>query len=387
MRTVAVVTVGRSDYSIYLPVLRALQSHPALSLRLIASGAHLSPEFGLTVTRIEEDGFSVDDRVETLLSSDTPQGTAKSIGLGVIGFGQVYSRARPDILLVLGDRFEMYAAALAALPFGIPVAHIHGGELTQGAIDDALRHSMTKLSHLHFTSTVTYARRIEQLGEEPWRVVVTGAPALDNLRTLPLLSPSAIASQFGIEVRPAPLLVTFHPVTLESDQVERQAGELLHALDRIGLPVVFTQPNADSGGRRIGEMIDAFVAGHPTARRVDNLGAVGYFSVMNVAAAMVGNSSSGIVEAPSFALPVVNIGTRQTGRVQGANVINVGNDREDIVLGIRRAMEPGFRESLRGVPNPYGDGHASGRIVDRLNDVPLDERLRVKRFLDVGLPV
>lgn len=386
MRTIGVVTVARSDYGIYLPVLKGVQAHPDLRLRVIVSGAHLSPEFGLTVDLIEQDGFTVDDRVEMLLSSDSPQGIAKSIGLGVMGFAQVYSNARPDILVVLGDRFEMYAAALAALPFCVPVAHIHGGELTQGATDDALRHSLTKLSHLHFVSTAEYGRRVEQLGEEAWRVLVTGAPALDNLRTVSLLSPSAMTSRFGITLDPPPLLVTFHPATLESEHVERQTRELLNALHRTGLPVVFTQPNADTGGRRISALIDVFIDSHPTARRVESLGQAGYFSLMSAAAAMVGNSSSGLIEAPSFALPVVNIGARQSGRVHAANVINVTNECEEIVLGIRRAIDPRFRASLRGLPNPYGDGNASSRIVERLNDVVLDARLRVKRFRDIDAP-
>jgi UDP-hydrolysing UDP-N-acetyl-D-glucosamine 2-epimerase len=383
MRTVAVVTVGRSDYGIYQPILRAIDAQADLQLHLIVSGAHLSPEFGMTVDTIEADGFAVGDRVEMLLSSDTPDGTATSMGLGLIGFARVFQRSRPDILLVLGDRFEMFTAALAALPFCIPVAHIHGGEVTQGAIDDSLRHGLTKLSHLHFVSTTEYARRVEQLGEEPWRVVVSGAPALDHLRTMKLFSASEIESRFGLTLVPAPLLVTFHPVTLEPDQIEWQTRELLQAIDRTGLPVVFTQPNADAGGRRIGCLIDEFVASHPLARGVDNLGTPGYFSLMRVAAAMVGNSSSGIIESPSFALPVVNVGTRQSGRVRAANVIDVGNSADAIFEGIDRAIDPAFRASLSGIVNPYGDGQASGAIVERLRTVALDQRLRVKRFRDL----
>lgn len=384
MRTIAVVTVGRSDYGIYSPILREIQAHADLQLHLIVSGAHLSPEFGTTVREIEAAGFTVGARVEMLVSSDSPEGIAKSTGLGVIGFAQAYAQPRPDLVVVLGDRFEMHAAALAALPFCLPVAHVHGGELAQGAMDDALRHSMTKLSHLHFVATEEYARRVAQLGEERWRITVTGAPALDNLRTVPLMSPGELQATFGVTVVPPPVLVTFHPVTLEYDQVEWQAGELMRALDEAGLPVVFTQPNADPGGRRIGELIDEYVRVHSSAHRVDNLGTRGYFSVMALAAAMVGNSSSGLIEAPSFGLPVVNIGIRQSGRVRGSNVIDVGHTQAEVLDGIRRATRPGFRDALRDRPNPYGDGHASGMIVERLRTVALDSTLLIKRFQDLG---
>jgi UDP-hydrolysing UDP-N-acetyl-D-glucosamine 2-epimerase len=384
VRTVAVVTVGRSDYGIYLPVLRAIEAAPDLDLHLIVSGTHLSPEFGLTISQIAHDGFEIGDRVEMLLSSDSPEGIGKSIGLGVIGFAQAYAQRRPDLVIVLGDRFEMHAAALAALPFCLPVAHVHGGELSEGAMDDALRHSMTKLSHLHFVSTEEYARRVAQLGEEPWRITVTGAPALDNLRSISLMSPAELLSTFGIAVVPPPLLVTFHPVTLEYDKVASQAAELMRALDEAGLPVLFTQPNADPGGRRVSELIDDYVQAHSNAQRVDNLGTRGYFSVMALAAAMVGNSSSGLIEAPSLGLPVVNVGNRQSGRVKGTNVIDVGDTQAEVLEGIRRATQPGFRETLRGRPNPYGNGLASGLIVERLRKVVLDSTLRIKRFQDLG---
>jgi UDP-N-acetylglucosamine 2-epimerase (non-hydrolysing)/GDP/UDP-N,N'-diacetylbacillosamine 2-epimerase (hydrolysing) len=382
MRTIAVVTVGRSDYGIYREVLRSIQADPELELRLMVSGAHLSPEFGLTVRAIETDGFPIGDRIPMLLASDAPEGIGTSIGVGVIGFAQAFARSRPDILVVLGDRFEMYAAALAALPFVIPVAHIHGGELTHGAIDDALRHAMTKMSHLHFVSTAEYARRVAQLGEEPWRIVVTGAPALDNLRTLRLLPAHELEASLGLRLDPPPLIVTFHPTTLEYDKVERQTEELLGALDDANLPIVFTQTNADTGGRRVGAAIARFLVSHPAARRVDNLGVQGYFSLMRVAAAMVGNSSSGIIEAPSFGLPVVNVGNRQSGRVRAANVIDVGNSRADILDGIRWATQPALRAGLANVTNPYDAGGAAPRIVDTLRRVPLGPPLTMKRFTD-----
>jgi len=382
-RTIGVVTVARSDYGIYLPLLRRIQQDPDLKLHLIVSGMHLSPEFGLTVKAIEDDGFDIGERVEMLLSSDTPEGIAKSMGLGTMGFAQVYARFRPDILLVLGDRFEMHAAAVAALPFKVPVAHIHGGELTQGAIDDALRHSMTKLSHLHFVSTQEYAQRVIQLGEEPWRVVACGALSLDNLPTTRLLNREEFADQFGITLPGKFLLVTYHPVTLEYDQTERQVGELVAALDAVGLPVLFTMPNADTEGRVIRRLIEEFLFKHPDSKGIENLGTQGYFSAMALATAMVGNSSSGIIEAASFSLPVVNVGTRQRGRLRGRNVIDIGYTHPEILAGIKKATSSGFRESFSNLVNPYGNGHAAERIVDRLKKVKLDDRLLQKYFYEM----
>jgi UDP-N-acetylglucosamine 2-epimerase (non-hydrolysing)/GDP/UDP-N,N'-diacetylbacillosamine 2-epimerase (hydrolysing) len=382
VRTIGVVTVARSDYGIYRPILQRLQSDIDVQLKLFVSGMHLSPEFGLTVKEIEADGFAIADRVEMLLASDSPAGIAKSIGLGVIGFGQTYARFRPDVLVVLGDRFEMYAAALAALPFNIPIAHIHGGEVTQGAIDEALRHSMTKFSHLHFVSTEEYARRVRQLGEEAWRVIVSGAPSLDNLKQIELYSRDELSARYNVPLQPAPLLVTFHPATLEHAQAEWQVTELLAALVEINLPVIFTQANADTGGRIIQQRISEFVKMQPSAQLLDNLGTRGYFSLMKVAAAMIGNSSSGLIEAPSFELPVVNIGTRQAGRVRAVNVIDVGYDRAAIIDGIRRALQPEFRAGLRGLINPYGDGTASEKIVAHLKSIELDQRLIMKKFFD-----
>jgi UDP-hydrolysing UDP-N-acetyl-D-glucosamine 2-epimerase len=383
VRTIGVVTVARSDYGNYLPVLRKIQADPELRLHLMAGGMHLSPEFGLTVNAIEADGFEVSERVEMLLSSDTPEGIAKSMGLGTIGFAQAYARFRPDILLVLGDRFEMHAAVVAALPFKIPVAHIHGGESTEGAMDDAVRHSITKLSHLHFVATEEYRRRVLQMGEEPWRVIVSGAPGLDNLHSIKLLDRQELGAHSGLRLDSDPLLVTFHPVTLEYERTEGQVRELLEALGECGLPIVFTMPNADTNGRVIIRMLDEFIQSHPQAQLVENLGTQRYFSLMAIAAAMVGNSSSGIIEAPSFGLPVVNIGTRQQGRTRAANVIDVGYSRHEIIKGLKQALSPEFRAHLHEAPNPYGDGHASNVIVKNLKEVVLDDQFVVKRFYNL----
>jgi len=386
VRTLGVVTTSRADYGIYLPLLRRIQDEPGLVLRLLVTGMHLSPRFGMTVNAIEADGFEIAERVKMLSDSDDPAAIVKSMARGVAGFAEVYSRSRPDIMVVLGDCFEMYVAALAALPFKIPVAHIHGGELTEGAIDDALRHSMTKLSHLHFAATQEYGRRLVQMGEEPWRVTVSGAPSLDNLATTRQLTATELESRFGLSVTSETLLVTFHPTTLEYEDSGRQTEELLAALRASGRPVVFTMPNADTGGRVIRERIKRFLRTEPSAHAVESFGTEGYFSVLSLCTAMVGNSSSGLLEAPSFGLPVVNVGNRQRGRVRGANVIDVGYGRREIGEGIRRAADPVFRKSLQGLANPYGDGKASRRIVRKLAEVPLSGRLLMKRFHDLAIP-
>jgi UDP-N-acetylglucosamine 2-epimerase (non-hydrolysing)/GDP/UDP-N,N'-diacetylbacillosamine 2-epimerase (hydrolysing) len=377
-----VVTVARSDYGIYIPVLREIERDPALKLHLIVSGMHLSPEFGNTVSLIREDGFAVGDSVEMPLSSDTPCGIAKSMGTGTAGYAESFSRIRPDILVVLGDRFEMHAAALAALPFKIPVAHIHGGELTFGAIDDALRHCITKLSHLHFPATEEYARRVIQMGEEPWRVTVSGAPGLDHLTSLELLDRETLERRFHLRLDAPPLLCTFHPVTLEFEDTGRQIAELLAALEPVMDPIVFTMPNADTGGRMVLGRVREFAGRKANAYFVENLGTQAYFSLMKMASAMIGNSSSGIIEAASFRLPVVNVGNRQAGRFRGRNVIDTGCTRAEIAAALSLAQNGEFRASLAGLENPYGRGRAAETIVRRLKEEALGDGLLIKRFFD-----
>ncbi|MBP3955809.1 UDP-N-acetylglucosamine 2-epimerase (hydrolyzing) [Gemmata sp. G18] len=384
MRAIGVVTAARSEYGIYKPLLRKLRARPDADLRLFVTGMHLAPEYGQTVRQIEADGFPIAERIEALLASDAPGGIAASMGLGTIGFAQAFARRRPDILVVLGDRFEMHAAALAALPFKLPVAHIHGGEVTEGAIDDALRHSLTKLAHLHFVAAEVYARRVVQLGEEPWRVTVSGAPALDDVAAVSRPSPAQLEARIGLPLEPAPLLVTFHPVTLEYERTEWHVGELLAALDAAELPVVFTRPNADTQGRTVARLIEAFARTRPWAVLAGDLGTEAYFGLMECAAAMVGNSSSGLIEAPSFKLPVVNIGTRQRGRHRAANVIDVGYGRAEVIDGIRRATRPDFRTvELRQLTNPFDRGGAAEIIAERLLSAPLGDELVKKRFYDL----
>ena len=385
MRTIGVITVARSDYGIYRPILRKIQDSPDLKLYLIVTGMHLSPEFGMTVQEIEDDGFTINDRVEMLLSSDSPEGIGKSIGLGVIGFAQLFAHFRPDILLVLGDRFEMLTGVLAALPHKIPIAHLHGGETTEGAIDEAIRHSITKMSHLHFVSTETYKQRVIQLGEAPWRVTVSGAPGLDNLSSIDFLSRHQLEVKLNLSLAQPPLLVTYHPVTLEYETTAEQIQNVLTALEQVNLPVVFTYPNADTNGRIIIEAIEQYVQSHSNSRAVQSLGTQAYFSLMKHAAAMVGNSSSGIIEAASFALPVVNIGNRQRGRVRGENVIDVGCKANEIVGGIRQAQSPKFRQRIANIINPYGTGNAASIIINQLESVMIDQDLIQKQFNNSSL--
>lgn len=381
MRTVAVVTVSRSDYGLYLSILKRIRASNDLDLRLLVGGTHLAPAFGETIADIQRDGFEIAERVDTLPGSDSREDVAVAIGTATAAFARALQRAQPDILVVLGDRFDMFAAAVAALPLTIPVAHIHGGELTEGAIDDTLRHCITKLSHLHFVANQAYARRVMQLGEEPWRVTVSGAPGLDDL-TAGLSNPRELEARLRLRLRKPVLLVTYHPVTLEPALTAVRVRELMAALRSVPGTIVFTGTNVDTGHRTIRAAIEEIVSSRPDTFFVENLGRRDYASLMAIADVMVGNSSSGIIEAPSVGLPVVNVGARQRSRLRGVNVIDVDDDAAEIAAAIRRALIPRYRGALRGAPNPYGDGHAAERIVQRLATVALDRQLLMKRFTD-----
>lgn len=383
MRQIGIITSSRADFGLFRPIIDAIVAAPDLELLLFVTGTHLSMDFGLSVREIEVENYAIAERVEIPLDTDTPLGAARAMGMTTVAMAQAFSRHRPDILVVLGDRFEMHAAALAAVPFNIPIAHIHGGELTYGAIDDSLRHSLTKFSHLHFASTDDYARRLRQLGEEDWRITVSGAPGLDNIPSHQEV-PEDLAIRLGMTLSPAPLLVTVHPETRGSVSSETLINAILGALDRVDMPVVFTGTNADPGGAAIMTAIRAYAASHSKSNIVDNLGTKYYFAAMRVAAAMVGNSSSGIVEAASFALPVVNVGTRQDGRIRPANIIDVEIDPVAVEQAIIRAVDPLFRGQLTALRNPSGDGHAADRIIEKLRDQPLDDALLVKRFADIA---
>ena len=380
MKKIAVVTVGRSDYSIYRPLLQALRGHEAFDLSVLVSGMHLEPRFGLTVNVIERDGFAIGGRVAVLQEGDTPQAIAAAMGTGVLGFSKLYAENRPDVLVVLGDRFEMFAAALAAVPFNIPILHLHGGELTEGAMDDRFRHALTKISHLHGVATEAYRQRVIQLGEEPWRVTLCGALSLDNLQKHRAMSREELEEKFGLDLSQPPLLVTLHPTTNEYQQAGAQADVLMRALKVLNMPVIFTMPNADMAGQEIRDRILAYCQGESRARWVENFGPEGYFSILGHVAAMVGNSSSGLLEAPSFALPVVNLGCRQKGRLRAGNVIDAHFDVQAVIRAVNQAVSPEFRAACEGWQHFFGDGHASAKIIDLLLKAPDAEHLLNKSF-------
>ena len=383
-RTIAVASVSRSDYGHLRPLLEAIRAAGDLRLVLLVAGMHLVPDFGLTVREIEADGWHIAERIELLEADDSPAGIAASTGRGVAGFGRAYARQRPDVVVLLGDRFELRAAAVAALPFALPVAHIHGGEVSEGAMDNQIRHAITKLAHLHFASAEVHARRIVAMGEEAWRVHTVGAPGLDRLARMSDVTRADLAAELGLDPARPWVLATFHPVTLEYRATAEHVGELLAALEKVEGEIVITYPNADTAGRIIIDRIEEIAARHPRVHLARNLGEGRYLSLLRHAAVMVGNSSSGLIEAPSVGLPVVNVGSRQRGRLRGANVIDTACRREEILHGIETALAPGFREGLAGRPNPYGDGRAAARIVEVLRSAPLDERLIQKRFADGG---
>jgi GDP/UDP-N,N'-diacetylbacillosamine 2-epimerase (hydrolysing) len=379
---VGVVSVGRSDYGIYFPVLRLLEKDPEIELKLIVAAGHLDPKYGLTVREIEQDGFPIAARVPMTMRGDSRRDVANAIGVGVQEFTSAYVQIQPDVVLLLGDRYEMMSAAMAALPLRIPLAHIQGGELTLGAIDDAIRHAITKLSHIHFAATTAYARRIRQMGEEPWRVHVTGSPAIDSILAFEPIPKADLGQEFGLDLAQT-LLITYHPVTLEDEESNSDnLANLLAALSESGYALLFTYPNADSQNSEIIERIQDFVANSKSARFVTNLGHRKYHSAQKYVAAMVGNSSSGIIEAGTFHLPVVNIGTRQQGRMRGAHVIDVDTSKGAILRGIRTATSAAFRQSLEDTQNPYGTGHSAEHIVSLLKSIERSQILIVKEFMD-----
>jgi UDP-hydrolysing UDP-N-acetyl-D-glucosamine 2-epimerase len=376
-RRIAAVTTSRADYNhLYWP-LKDLAGHPAVELALLVMGPHLSPEFGHTVGAIEADGFEVTARVECLLSSDTDVGMAKTIGVAVLGLADVLARLRPDLLLLIADRYEMLAPASVALALRIPVAHIEGGERSEGAIDDAVRNAITKMSHVHFTSTVAARERVIALGEEPWRVHRAGAPSLDHLRRRALLTREEVEARLGISLHQPPVLVGYHPVTIARDTL-CEADALLAALSEIPDPLVFSYPNADAGSRDLIERTERVVAKRKNAKVLVNLDPLTYWSLLRHAGLFVGNSSSGIMETASFALPAVNVGVRQRGRERPKNVIDADPEPRSILDAVARARSDAFRRSLDGTENPYGDGHASERIVEVLTSVPLGQELLMK---------
>ena len=376
---IAVISVARSDYSLLLPVIKEIIKHPKLELNLVVSGSHLEERFGYTVRAIEEDGIPITERIALRIFDQTPLGTARSLGEASVAFAETYSRLNPDLILLLGDRFEMFAAGVAAVPLMIPIAHIHGGEETEGALDNQFRHALTKLSHVHFTSTEIYADRVRQMGEEPWRVHVSGAPGLDNIGTFKTVVD--FETRFGVPLCSESVLVTLHPTFFGTSlSIEAQLYCLFDALTQLQRPIRFTYPNADPSGEVIIKRIEEFCNANSNARVVKNLSTDGYFTALGQVALMVGNSSSGIIEAASFRLPVVNIGSRQQGRIRAANVIDVDFDTAKITAALNRALSREFKETIKTVQNPYGDGNAAKKIISALERLPDRSALLLKRW-------
>jgi UDP-hydrolysing UDP-N-acetyl-D-glucosamine 2-epimerase len=381
-RKIAVVTTSRADYShLYWP-LHDLRAHPDVDLKLVVLGSHLSPEFGMTVREIERDGFTIAGRVECLLSSDTDVGMAKTIGLATLSLADLLGEIRPDLLLLIADRYEMLAPAAVALALRIPIAHIEGGEISEGAIDDAVRNALTKMSHIHFTSTELARARVISMGEEEWRVHRAGAPSLDHLQRNTLYPRTELELRLGIDLSKPTLLVAYHPVTILRDTTS-EAEALFEALDSTPGQILFCYPNSDAGSRALIEQTQAFLRRRECGHVFTNMSALTYWSLLIHVDALIGNSSSGIMETASFCLPTVNIGMRQRGRERARNVIDADPNTESIRNAMRKVQSDAFRTSLIGMTNPYGEGRASETIVSVLTTSPLGQDLLIKHAPDL----
>ena len=386
-RKICVVTGTRAEFGLLRWLMHEIEASDELKLQIVGTGMHLSPEFGLTYREIEQAGFKIDAKVEMLVSADTASAVTKSMGLGLIGYADAYARLSPDLIVLLGDRFEIFAAAAAAMIAGIPIAHLHGGETTEGAFDEAIRHSITKMSHLHFVAAQEYRNRVIQLGEDPSRIFLVGGLGVDALKRIKLLDRSALEQSLDFKLGKKNLLITFHPVTLDHHGSSCQMQALLDALAELDdTHLIFTMPNADKGGKELTCMVNAFVASHSRARAYTSLGQLRYLSCMKLVDGVVGNSSSGLAEAPSLGVGTVDIGDRQLGRLSASSVIHCEPTRTGISAALTKLYEPSFQTTLSGTRNPYGDGGASGKIVAVIRSHPLDGLLK-KSFFDLPVPV
>ena len=384
MNKILVITSGRADYGLLYWVMRNIDASPDYELQIIATGMHLSPEFGSTYQKIEEDGFTINRKVELLLSSDTNEAISKSMGLGMIGFSSAFEELQPDLIVVLGDRFEIFAAVATAMVQKFPIAHIHGGESTEGSIDEAIRHCITKMSHLHFTANEKYSKRVIQLGENPGRVFNVGGPGIENIKKLKLLTKVQLEKAINFKLNIKNILVTFHPVTLENKTSKKQFRELLDTVDELeNTNIIFTKANSDIGGKIINHMIDQYVKKNSDKSMcAASLGQLNYLSVLRYVDFMIGNSSSGIHEAPSFKIGTINIGDRQNGRIKSKSVLNCLPNKRSIKKAIKIIYSNKFQKLLKNVKNPYGNGCASKKIVKVLKTAKLDNILR-KNFFDI----
>lgn len=383
-RKICIVTGTRAEYGLLKPLIDGIGQDGAFELQVVATGTHLSPEFGLTIAGIERDGVKVDEKIEMLLSSDTAVGVGKSMGLALIGFADALARLKPDVMVLLGDRYETLCAAAAALVSKVPIAHLHGGELTEGAFDESIRHAITKFSYLHFAATERYRRRIIQMGEAPERVFNVGAIGIDNINKLPLLDRDTLEADLGVKFAKQNVLVTFHPVTLDTMPPEAQVEQLLLALDEFPqVYTIFTKANADAGGRIINRIVESYVDTN-SHRSVlfSSLGQLRYLSLMQMCDAVVGNSSSGIIEAPSLKVPTVNIGARQKGRERAKSVLDCAENSASIVDAVKMALGFEFQTVAKNCTNPYGSGGVAEMICTVLRTCPLEV---LKPFYDVPL--
>ncbi|AXR65003.1 UDP-N-acetylglucosamine 2-epimerase [Leptospira mayottensis] len=383
-KKICVVTGTRADYGLLQWVMQGIADSPQLDLQVIATGMHLSPEFGLTYREIEADGFTIHKKIEILLSSDSSIGVSKSIGLGLIGFSEAFADLNPDIVLVLGDRFEILSATMAALISRIPVAHLHGGETTEGAFDEGIRHSITKMSHMHFVATNEYRNRVIQLGENPSNVFLVGGLGVDGIKKSNLLKREELELSLDIKLKKNNLLITFHPVTLEKATAKAQMIELLSSLETLTQEtgLIFTMPNADTDGRIIFELIKEFTSSHSNAWHFTSLGQTRYLSCLQFVDAVVGNSSSGVLEAPSFKIGTINIGDRQKGRVRAKSIIDCEPNRKEIINAFEKLYSFDFQKNLSTTINPYGEGGASEEIVKVLETIEIQGILK-KKFFDL----
>lgn len=386
MKRICVITGTRAEYGLLYWTMKELSKDESFKLSICVTGMHLSPEFNLTFENIINDGFKIDEKVEMLLSSDTSVGISKSIGLGVISFSEVFDRIKPDLIFVLGDRFEIFSACTAAMISNIPIAHCHGGEATEGLIDEAIRHSITKMSHIHFTSTSDYKKRVEQLGEDPSRVFNVGALGIENINRLKLFSKEEFEKEINLKLRKIIVLITFHPVTLENTTSKKQFSELIKAINKVdNLTVIFTKPNADMDGRVISELIDSYVVEN-SKKSVSyvSMGQKLYLSAIKYSDIVIGNSSSGLIEVPSFKKATINIGDRQKGRIKGCSVIDCDPIESSITKSINTALSENFVYKLKSSLNPYGFENSSFKILKILRDTNFKDVLK-KQFYDLKI--
>ena len=364
---ITVLTATRAEYGLLQPIIKKMMQVEELHVNIVVTGAHLSPEFGQTYREIERDGFVIDKKIEILLSSDTPAAISKSMGLAMISFADYFAESQPDALMVLGDRYETLAVCCAAMNANIPIIHLYGGETTEGAIDEAIRHSITKMSSVHFTSTEAYRRRVIQLGEQPERVFCVGAMGVENACNVSLLSKEALEHDLQFTLDKPYAVVTFHPVTLEKNSAGKQVEELLKALRTCkDMKFIITKANADADGRIINNLCEEFVQECENAALFDSLGMKRYLSALKYSSMVIGNSSSGLIEVPSFSIPTINIGDRQKGRLQGQTIINCEPEAGAILEAIQKGRSEDFRQKIRNAKNPYGDGNTSDKIVENL---------------------